>query len=134
MGNGFVPANPLSGAPRSRPGQRGFPSPCGPLPLPCPLLLLGPFQILTTAAASAGVRQVLSVDVHDERVIVASVLGSYAQVRGSSISPSMRPSFASQAKIAALVTKISLAADIGAPRSTFITTCGQISAAMKRSQ
>ena len=44
--NGFVPARPLSDAPRSSPNQ-----------IVSPLAFTGPFQILLTAAASAGVRQ-----------------------------------------------------------------------------
>src|SRR5260221_4483622 len=91
--NGGFPLNPLSWVPRSTGNQ-----------ILLPFAWRGPSQILSIAWAWAGVRQLGSLEAPPfAEQISAGILALNLQVRGSSMMPSVTPSLASQAAIAALV-------------------------------
>src|SRR5438132_2735762 len=122
MLNGVGPAKPLNGVPRSSPNHTLF-----------PFASLGPSHILFTAAASFGVRQ-FGLDDGPPFAAQTNSFALYVHARGSCMNPSTMPSRASHAAMDASVTALSLSGEIGAPTSWFITTAGQSSAVMKRSQ
>src|SRR5207247_9887369 len=112
IGKGLLPARAASGAPRSSPNHRRWPE-----------AFVGPFQILRTASASCGVRQLAG----SSPDLQTSARGSNEHFRGSPMIPSVTPSVASHAAMAALVTAASFAELIGPPAVLFMTTCGHSS-------
>src|ERR1700745_3236831 len=109
------PARPAKDAPGSSPNHRN--SPLGPR---------APCQICCTESASGSLKQVPSVGAPG--LPQMSACGSNGHLRGSLMTPSTTPSIASHDLIAAAVTALNLAGEIGAPRLRFITTSGQSSA------
>ena len=114
-------AKPAKDAPGSSPYHRN--SPCVPR---------APRQICRTASASWLARQVPSVGAPGRPH--TNKWGSNRHWRGSLMTPSITPSSPSHALMAAAVTAVSLVCGTGSPTSRFMTTSGQSSAGMKRSQ
>src|SRR5262249_20343459 len=122
---GVGPSRMEKSLPRSSPNQ---------MRLPC--LLRGPSHILSTAVASAAVRQFGAAGAPGCPQMFALALKR--QVRGSLMMPSVTPSFASQVAIADFCTATSLAggmAPLGvSPASSNMAICPHIWAVWKRVQ
>ena len=104
----IVPLRLVSAVPRSRPYQTRLPS-----------ALCGPSQIMSIAIASLAFRQ-LAAGAVDAPQTLAVALNLHW--RGSSRTPSVTPAIASHAATADAVAWFSLAAAIGPPVRSFMTT------------